>query len=73
MWTILIILFISSFEVIKFVVPDQLFSFEFLHQLLNQKLLFLMKLQYFFANGTATSINRPAFYLMVNLKEIELF
>ena len=63
-WPVFIILFISSFEFIKVVVPDLcfilFFFFDFLYQLLKQQLLFLMELKYFFAKETATPIYATA-------------
>ena len=52
--------FISSFEIIKGVIPEPCFVFEFLHQLLKQLLQFLMEVKYFFAKGTATFTNELA-------------
>ena len=58
--TILLMSFISSFEIIKIVAPEPCIFFEFLHHLLKQLLLFLMELKHFFAKEIATFINEPA-------------
>ena len=47
-------------KLLKLLSQNRVFSFEFLHQLLKQLLLFLMELKYFFAKRVATFINRAA-------------
>ena len=47
-------------KLLKLLLQNHVFSFEFLHQLPKQQLLFLMEPKYFFVKETATFINGPA-------------
>ena len=54
--TIFIVSFISSFEIIKVVVPEPFFYFEFVHQLLKQQPLLLMELKHFLLKESILSL-----------------
>ena len=51
--------FISSFEIIKLVVQNHVFSFEFLQQFAESATVIPNEAKIFFANEAATFINGP--------------
>ena len=74
-WTIFIMSFISSFEIIKVVVPELCIFFWNPASMLKQNLLFLIVLKYFLPKELLLSLMDLLIYVIVILKilQIELF
>ena len=72
-WTIFIISFIPSFEIIKVVVPEPCIFFWIPASIAEAAAVIPNGAKTFFVKGIATFINRPANLVILKTLQIELF